>query len=98
MAASAKKMALELENAIEERDVGRVDRVLAEGADLNTRDDGGWTPLHKAVAAGDIAIVQRLLAAGADPSAEDNAAWTPAMHAELYQLPEVAALLEESAT
>lgn len=95
---NAQDAQLALEAAIEARDLALVSKFVTAGIDLNHRDDGGWTPLHKAVAAGDLPIVKTLLDAGADPTLEDNAAWTPAMHAELYSFDEAVTLLEESVT
>ncbi|RYG40047.1 ankyrin repeat domain-containing protein, partial [archaeon] len=42
-----------------------VTRLLAEGANINTRDDRGNTPLHEASFHGQQGVVERLLSAGA---------------------------------
>src|SRR5579863_8892021 len=49
-------------------------RVLLEhGADVNARQEGGWTPLHAASQNGDVEMVRLLVAAGADVKARaDN--------------------------
>jgi ankyrin repeat protein len=39
------------------------------GADVNMRDDGGYTPLHHAAARGDNAVIEYLVSKGADVKA-----------------------------
>jgi ankyrin repeat protein len=41
--------------------------LVATGADVNARQQGGWTPLHAAAAGGDLALARLLLEHGADP-------------------------------
>jgi uncharacterized protein len=48
---------------------GICELLLANGADVNARQQGGWTPLHGAAEHGDPALVAMLLAAGADRDA-----------------------------
>ncbi|MFE2182107.1 ankyrin repeat domain-containing protein [Streptomyces sp. NPDC059455] len=48
-------------------DVGALRAALGEGADVDTLDEYGATPLHHAVAARSAAAVEALLTAGADP-------------------------------
>ena len=45
-----------------------VDILITKGADVNTKDSDGWTPLHAATFQGRINIVKRLLGAKADPN------------------------------
>jgi hypothetical protein len=54
-----------------------VKKLLAAGAEVNHRDEDGWTPLHTAVEAGAKDVVRLLLAHGADPTAETDDAVTP---------------------
>ena len=46
--------------------------LLDAGADVNARQQGGWTPLHGAAQNGATATVDRLLAAGADRTARND--------------------------
>lgn len=49
-------------------DVGVVEALLAGGADPDSRQAGGYTPLMGAAAAGSRGMVDRLLGAGGDPA------------------------------
>jgi ankyrin repeat protein len=46
--------------------------LLANKADLNAQNKGGWSPLMSAASADHPEIVKRLLAAGANPNLKDN--------------------------
>ncbi|HUQ39136.1 MAG TPA: ankyrin repeat domain-containing protein [Acidimicrobiales bacterium] len=46
-----------------------VELLLAAGADVNARQQGGWTPLMQAAHHGDMELVDMMLAYGADPTA-----------------------------
>ena len=48
-----------------------IDMLIAAGADVNTTDEWGYTPLHRAAESGNVAIVERLLAADADVNPEN---------------------------
>ena len=54
--------------------------LLDAGADVNTVDDGGLTPLHQGAKNGNPVVTAHLLAAGADPDALDNEGYTPLHH------------------
>jgi uncharacterized protein len=54
-------------------DLETVKRLLKQGADPNTFDDLGWTPLIHAAKRGHLAVVAFLLAAGAQVDARDEA-------------------------
>ena len=51
--------------------------MLAAGADIMARDEGGWTPLHSAAGFGTTANIQTLLDAGADAKAKEKEGKTP---------------------
>ena len=55
--------------------------LLDGGADVNTTDPNGWTPLMEAVFAGHAETIRALLARGADVNTKDRAGWTPLMEA-----------------
>jgi ankyrin repeat protein len=55
--------------------------LLQKGADKNTRDIGGFTPLLLAVQDGHFDSMQVLLDAGADKNACENHGYTPLLFA-----------------
>jgi len=67
--------------------------LLAAGADPNTRDESGTTPLLLAARLVQAAAVERLLAAGANPNAQDAEGRTPLHHAVQRGRDDVARLL-----
>ncbi|XP_026743919.1 tankyrase isoform X2 [Trichoplusia ni] len=54
-----------------------VEILIAGGAALQARDDGGLQPLHNACSFGHADVVRALLGAGAAPAARDNWGYTP---------------------
>ncbi|CAH0698606.1 unnamed protein product [Spodoptera exigua] len=54
-----------------------VEILIAAGAALQARDDGGLQPLHNACSFGHADVVRALLGAGAAPAARDNWGYTP---------------------
>ena len=68
---------LELGNFFEKASVGDVAGCLKEGADPNTRDKYGLTPLHRAARNSAPPLIKALLDAGADVNARDKNGATP---------------------
>jgi serine/threonine protein kinase len=79
-------------------DVEKVKKLLKEGADVNAKDEFGWTPLHKAAILGHIEVVKLLIKEGADVNAKNEFGWTP-LHgaAESGHIEVVKLLLEHGA-
>jgi hypothetical protein len=76
---------------------GRAEAVrmlLAHGADPNLPNDRGQTPLAGAVFKSEPEVIRLLVAAGADPDAGRPSARTTA---EMFERPDLTALLEPSA-
>lgn len=60
------------------RDVATMKLLIDHGANVNARQQMGYTALHTAAQLGDLAMVDLLLAAGADPHAAGDDGATPA--------------------
>jgi len=58
-------------------DAERVKELLKKGADPNTQDEAGNTPLHWAAYKGHFDIVRLLLEHGADPNIQNKDGWPP---------------------
>jgi uncharacterized protein len=58
-------------------DLRTVEVLLARGAPVDARAEGGGTPLHSAAFNGNVPIVEALLAHGADPDAAKDDGKTP---------------------
>ncbi len=90
-----KKLNLALSTAAFDGETSTVRRLLAAGADVNeTRNDGGWTPLHSA-AARYPQLADMLLAHGADVHARANNGCTPLHFTAYHGHTRVAQLLLE---
>ena len=74
-------------------DFTRVRELLAQGADPDTPDDDGRTPLVSAVLGSSLGVLALLLEANADPNLRDNDGWTPLHFAAQESLPEMARVL-----
>ena len=67
--------------------------LIAAGADVNARQQGGATPLHETAHSGYVDLTRLLLEHGADPLAQNDRGQTPAQVATERGHPEVAQLL-----
>jgi ankyrin repeat protein len=72
--------------------------LIAHGADVKARQEGGFTPLHAATQNGNLDLVRALLDHGADPSARTDDGKTAEELARERGHMEVALLLEPRAT
>ncbi len=68
--------------AARQDDPGLVLIHIAQGADVNTKDEAGRTVLHLAATYGKKDVVELLIAKGADVNAKDNQSRTPLWHAQ----------------
>jgi hypothetical protein len=66
-----------LMHAAEDGDAAMVKQLIAKGADVNARDQRGWTALMHASMKGRNTEARLLLAAGGDPNIKDQAGRTP---------------------
>jgi len=67
----------QLFNAVIDNDLRTLKAALAEGADINTIDARGNTPLHFAAILGNTLIATYLIAHGAKHTANNNSSLTP---------------------
>jgi ankyrin repeat protein len=64
-------------NAAWRSDLPAIKRLISNGADVNTKDGNGYTPLHWAASNGHREVVEFLLACKADVNAKSNSGDTP---------------------
>jgi uncharacterized protein len=69
--------------------------LIAQGADVNAVQAGGFTPLHQAAAAGQKDLVALLLAEGAEPSLKCDQGKLPADYARERGHQEIVAMLSQ---
>ena len=69
-------------------------RLIAQGADVNARQHGGWTPLHAAADDGPLDLITLLLDAGADVNAANDYGQTALSLAQQHGRADAAALLQ----
>ena len=69
--------------------------LLANKADVDAQDNGGWTPLHMAARSGSMEVVHILLANKAKVDVKDNDGITPLKRAMLQGQQDVVELLRQ---
>ncbi len=82
-----------LHAALASPEPGFAAELIAAGADVNARQQGGETPLHETAYSGSVDLTRLLLEHGADRSARNEQGKTPADVAAERGHPDVAALL-----
>ena len=70
-------------DAIDARDIGKIELLLAENYDVNVSAAGGWTALHVAVEYCRIDLVQLLMEKNAHVNSTTSLGWTPILQAAL---------------
>ncbi|MFZ4287860.1 ankyrin repeat domain-containing protein [Variovorax sp. HJSM1_2] len=78
-----------LHAAAQRGDVAKLEKIIAQKADLNARDEQGRTPLHVAAFAKQSQVIRLLAQAGADLSAMEN---------DKYDAVTIAAVADDEAT
>jgi len=87
------KSAKSLHQAAAARDVDVVKELISKGADVNSKDEFGQTPLHLAARYGHRSVAEGLIASGANIQAEDQYGSTPLHYAAEHDQTDVAELL-----
>jgi ankyrin repeat protein len=67
----------QLHDAVIDHRRGRIVELIAAGADVNRKDNGGWTPLHFAAQEQKVEIARTLIEAGAEVDSRDHFGNTP---------------------
>jgi ankyrin repeat protein len=80
-------------NATRNLDYNRVKIFVTAGADLNEKDNNGFTPLIIASYYGNAPIVKYLCENGANLNIQDNDGWTALIYASYYQFEDVVQIL-----
>ena len=79
-------------------DASQITEMVANGANVNGKDENGNTPLHVAAAIGNFKATRALIAAKADLEAKNNEGVTALFNASFFAQPKVVSvLLEEGA-
>ena len=75
-------------DAAKEGNIEAVKQHLANGADVNAKDDG-WTPLHNAAGYSTKEMVELLISNGANVNAKNEDGWTPLHDAATKEVAEL---------
>jgi len=84
-----------LDNSVQEGNIQVVKHNIANGADVNAKDESESTPLHSAALFGHKEIAELLIAKGANVNAKNDGGETPLDWAIKHKHPETAALLRK---
>ena len=88
-------MSVQIIRAAADGDLETVKKLLEEGDDVNSRDNGRWSPLILAAQNGHLEVVKLLLENGADINAENAYTETALCLAKSDGHREIAAILEQ---
>jgi len=72
-----------------------IDLILSSGADVNAKQQQGWTAIHSAAMHGDLALLEKLLARGADATVKSDDGKTPLDLARENSQPNVMTVLTQ---
>jgi ankyrin repeat protein/regulator of replication initiation timing len=75
---------IELIEAARENNAPEIRRLLSNGADVNAKNSGGWTPLHWASTNGHVQVFKELVEHGADTEVKSIFGWA-ALHYACYK-------------
>ena len=84
---------VDIHQAALEGNIEAVKQAIANGVDVNAKNNDGWTPLHGAAVFGKNEIVELLIAEGADINAKNRGGVTPLYDAAFKGRKEIAELL-----
>lgn len=84
--ALADDLCMQVETAALQGDNGKIDTLIAQGANVNCQFSDGWTALMHAVYGKKLETVEHLLKAGADPQQKRNDGVTALAMAEAGQI------------
>ena len=73
-----------LRNSASQGDLAEVNKLIADGKDVNEKDDERWTPIYYALKNGHREVVDALIIAGADLNTRDIYGQTPLSLAVVY--------------
>ena len=82
-----------LQTSSSEGDLPEVNELIAEGADVNAKDDAGWTPIYYALQNNHRDVVETLIENGADLNVTDPNGQSPLSLAVVYSDIETVELL-----
>lgn len=69
--------------------------LIANGANINVKDDGKFTPLHDAARRGNTTIVKLLMTNGANVNAKTRQGWTALDYARAASYKDIVELLSK---